>query len=216
VHAPSRSTTVVVFTGGDSVPASVGALLPDRATVIAADSGAEHALAMGRVIDVAVGDFDSLLPSSLEAVERAGARIERHPADKDRTDLEIALDGALELGAREIVVVGGHGGRLDHFLANALLLASPKYAAVSVSAFMGAGRLFVVRERLAFAGTPGQLVSLLALHEPATGVSTEGLRWELRDDTLLPGSSRGVSNEHLGTEAVVSLDSGVLVVVQPG
>ena len=96
--------------------------------VVAADSGVAHALALGLAVDVAVGDFDSLDPRVLEAVEAAGTRVERHPAAKDATDLELAIDVAVGLGAARIVVLGGHGGRLDHFLANALVLAAPQLA----------------------------------------------------------------------------------------
>jgi thiamine pyrophosphokinase len=65
-------------------------------------------------------------------------------------------------------------------------------------------------------GAPGDLVSLVPVHGPATGVTTEGLRYPLRGEDLVPGSTRGVSNVLLGTEAVVRLETGVLLAVQPG
>ena len=65
------------------------------------------------------------------------------------------------------------------------------------------------------AGAPGERLSLLAVGGPASGVTTTGLRWPLADDTLEPGSSRGVSNEFTGTEAAISLTSGVLLAIAP-
>ena len=124
------TTLAIVVTGGDPPdPDLVEALgLPvDGRVVVAADSGVAHALALGLVVDVAVGDFDSLDPGTLAAVEAAGTRVERHPVAKDATDLELALDVAIGLGVERVVVLGGHGGRLDHFLANALVLAAPQY-----------------------------------------------------------------------------------------
>ena len=99
--------------------------------VIAADSGLDHAHAPRRRGRLVVGDLDSVDPETLAAAELAGTTVERHPAAKDATDLELALLAARDRGAREIVVVGGHGGRLDHFLANALLLATPALADVA-------------------------------------------------------------------------------------
>jgi thiamine pyrophosphokinase len=113
-------------------------------------------------------------------------------------------------------VLGGHGGRLDHLLANAALLASPAYAAVDLIAHMGGARVTVVRRDADLAGAPGDLVTLLPLNGPATGVTTDGLLYPLRGEDLLPSSTRGVSNELVGAHAHVRVRGGVLLAVQPG
>ena len=106
-------------------------------TVIAADSGLGLAAALGVCADLVVGDMDSVDPAALAAAEHAGAQVQRHPVAKDATDLELALDAALALGPADVTVVGGHGGRLDHFLGNALLLAAERYAPLTIQARMG-------------------------------------------------------------------------------
>lgn len=218
MDAEQRSRTVIVVTGGDPVPARADDDLPADAFVIAADSGIDHAAALGRRVDVAVGDFDSVSPAGLAAVERSGARVERHPTAKDRTDLELALDAVLALDPApdRAVVLGGHGGRLDHLLANALLLASPAYTAVPIEARMGPARVHAVRGRIELNGRPGELVTLLAVGGPARGVRTEGLLYPLAGEDLQPGSTRGVSNQFTGPAATVTLDAGVLLAVLPG
>jgi thiamine pyrophosphokinase len=213
---PVSSETVVVFTGGDALPPGVAEGLPAHAYVIAADSGLHHALALGRRVDLIVGDLDSVSRDALASAEGAGALVERHPVAKERTDLELALDRAIELGASRVVVLGGYGGRVDHFVANALLLAAPRYASVAVEARVGAARLFVVHHTVELAGCSGDLVTLLALGGPARGVTTVGLRYPLDGETLVPGSTRGVSNELVAERARVRLDDGVLLVIQPG
>ena len=81
---------------------------------------------------------------------------------------------------------------------------------------MGGATVTVVRAGSAeLAGEPGGLISLLPVHGPACGVRTEGLRFPLRDEDLLPGLTRGVSNVFESTLARVSLRSGVLLAVQP-
>jgi thiamine pyrophosphokinase len=218
---PPATSTVVVVTGGDRPdPALLAGLgLPPAAerTVVAADSGAGHALALGFEVDVVVGDFDSLDPAALAAIEAAGAEVERHPVAKDATDLELALDTALALGPARVVVVGGHGGRLDHFLANALVLAAPRYAAVELDALVGDAVVSVLRpgREVRIAGRPGQVVTLLPVHGPAEGVRTEGLRYPLHGETLPAGTTRGVSNELVADVGTVRLDAGVVLVVRP-
>ncbi len=110
-------------------------------------------------------------------------------------------------------MVGGHGGRLDHFLANALLLASPELGDLQVEARLGDAQVFVVRRDRELHGVVGNLCTLLPLGGPATGVRTEGLRFPLCRETLEPGSTRGVSNEFLVPIARVSLDDGVLLAI---
>jgi thiamine pyrophosphokinase len=214
--APSANGTIVVVTGGDPVPAAVLARVPSDAFVIAVDSGIEHAQALGLPIGLAIGDMDSVAPGALEGAVLAGAAVERHPVAKDATDLELALDAALARQPRCIHVLGGHGGRLDHLLANALLLASPRYASVELHAHMGDAHITVVRDRATLQGARGELVTLLAVGGPVEAVHTEGLLYPLRGEDLQPGSTRGVSNELAQDPATVQIERGVLLVVQPG
>lgn len=214
--ALSANDTIVVVTGGDPVDPALLELVPADAFVIAVDSGIEHAQALRLTVGLAIGDMDSVSIEALDAAARAGASVERHPEAKDATDLELALDAALARGARRIHVLGGHGGRLDHLLANALLLAAPRYSAVELHAHMGAAHLTVVRSEATLHGTPGDLVTLLAVGGPAEGVRTEGLLYPLDGDDLLPGGTRGVSNELSHEQATVRIERGVLLAVQPG
>jgi thiamine pyrophosphokinase len=207
--------TALVVAGGDPPNPGLGAHLPHGALVIGADSGIEHAHALGLHVDIAVGDFDSVAPDELARAEEAGARVERHPRDKDATDLELALDVARDEGVHRIVVVGGHGGRADHQLANFLLLGDPRFEGVELEAWFGPAHVTVVRSRAQLVGAPGDLVSLIAIGGPARGVTTTGLRFPLHDAPLEPGSTLGVSNELLAPIAEVSLRGGVLLAVQP-
>lgn len=205
-----------MFAGGPTPAASALAALPLDARAIAADQGAEHALAAGVRLELAVGDFDSLSPATLQELERAGVRIERHPAAKDATDLELALEAALALRPERILVVGGVGGRLDHLLGELSLLASDAFADVEVDALLGDAAVAVVRGARTLTGRIGELVSLLPVHGPAVGVVSEGLEYPLRGETLEPGSTRGVSNVFSAREARVVLERGVLLAVRPG
>ena len=207
---------VIVVTGGDPVDPAHLPQWPAGALVIAADSGIDRALELGLSVDVAIGDFDSVRPGSLRRVTSDGATVEQHPAAKDATDLELAIDAALRYEPSQVLVIGGHGGRLDHLLANAMLLAAPAYATLSMVAQMGAARVTVIRDHARLTGPVGDLVTLLALLGGASGIRTEGLLYPLRDEALLPGSTRGVSNELISGTASVRIATGVVVAIQPG
>jgi thiamine pyrophosphokinase len=214
VETPPASVALV-FAGGDPVDAAVAARLPDGVFTVAADSGLEHALALGRKVDLVVGDFDSADPAAVDAAVAAGAEVRRYPAEKDQSDLELAVRAARDIGATQVIVVGGSGGRLDHLLANALLLASPSFDDIDVEALLDDTRITVIRRDARLSGSPGDLCSLLAAGGPARRVRTMGLRYPLDHEDLLPGSTRGLSNQLSEPVATISLEQGTLLAVQP-
>lgn len=205
--------TVAVVVGGNTVDPAIASQLGDVDYVIAADSGLHAAQRLGLTTDLLVGDLDSV---DHEMLDGLAARIERHPRAKDQTDIVLALDRASDARADRVIVVSGGGGRLDHALANLLVLASPRYAHVEIRAHVGSARVDVVRSRVEMTGDPGTLVSLFAVGGPASGVTTDGLRFPLRDAVLEPLSSRGVSNELIGGPASVAVADGTLLAIRPG
>lgn len=182
--------------------------------MIAADSGLDHARLLGLVPSRLVGDLDSISAEGLRWAEEMGVIIDRHPPDKDATDLELAMFAAAGM-ADELLIVDGGRGRLDQSFGNLMLLASERFAHVRLTAIVGEASIAVVRDRRDLAGAPGDPVSLFAVTSPAEGVSTRGLKWPLESSVLVPGSTLGVSNQMLGHEATVTVEVGVVLAVQP-
>ena len=183
---------VVVVASGPGPAVAV----PDGGTVVAADGGLERAAALARA-------------------EAAGTRIVRHPVAKDATDLELALDEALELGARRVLVIASAGGRLDHLAGSLLLLGSERFAGLELDALVGDALVHVVRSARTLHGTPGELLTLLPLGGDAEGVTTSGLEYPLDGETLGSGSTRGVSNVFTSAEARVTVAEGILLAIRP-
>jgi thiamine pyrophosphokinase len=184
--------------------------------VIAANGGVERAGALGLSVDMVVGDLDSTSPDVLAALARDGARIERHPEAKDATDLELALDAAAALRPRRVIVLLSGEGRLDHLVAALLTLASEKYRGLRIDAYAGDASVHVIRGKRRLDAVPGEVVSLVAVNGPAEVVVTHGLEYPLRGETLLPGTTRGVSNVFTESRALIDLQRGVLLAIRPG
>lgn len=207
-----RVTTVLVVTGGDAVPPEALEGLGPVDFVVAADSGLDHAQRLGLEPDVVIGDFDSVSDAALGAFS---GPIERHPVAKDATDLELALRHAVERDPDRIVVVGGHGGRMDHLLANALVITTvPEHIEVEWRA--GSAAVYVVHRRLDVTGTVGQTISLVPVGGDVRGVTATGVRWPLAGATLPSGSTLGVSNEFAAPLVHISVEEGTLLVILPG
>jgi thiamine pyrophosphokinase len=142
------------------------------------------------------------------------AAILEFPVAKDDTDLALGVQEAMRRGATRITLIAAlRGPRLDHGAANLLLLAAEEFSAVDLRAVDGDDELRAVRHRAVLRGLPGDLISLLALSDRCEGVHTTGLAWSLHGETLVRGSTRGVSNVLHNGRAVVSLSSGVLLLI---
>lgn len=202
--------TALILAGG--APGSTG--FDGADFVIAADSGLHRA--SGRRVDLVIGDLDSVEPKALAAAETAGADVRRHPATKNETDLELAMEAALDWGADRIVVEGGLGGRLDHLLNVASVITADRWAEAAVEWWDDDQQALVVRTKATLAGRVGETVSLVPFGGPASGITLSGFAYPLADETLLAGSGRGLSNVVTADPARISLTDGVLLVVFAG
>ncbi|MER3451888.1 MAG: thiamine diphosphokinase [Thermus sp.] len=166
-------------------------------TLWAADSGARHALELGLVPSLWLGDFDSGSGLPLKAPR------EILPVDKDLTDGEALLERALKEGAKEILLLGGVGGRLDHTLAHLLWALRAAQQGVRVELTNGLETLYpLLPGRHRFALAPGALFSLLPF--PRMRLSLKGGRWGLKGEWL--EGSRGLENRALGEVEVEVLE----------
>ncbi len=210
----------VIVVDGDPPRRGWGRLVAPGALVIAADGGALHALAEGVPVTEVVGDLDSLTDAEVAALDRAGTRVHRHPRDKESTDIELAARLTRTRAGDDfgdLLVVGGHGGRLDHALANIGVLAGPELADFRTTALLGDAvvRVAAPDQSVVVDGPPGEVVSLIPVDDQATGVATRGMRFELHHETLVPRRTRGISNRLAAPPATVSVESGRVLVIQP-
>lgn len=204
--------TILIFAGGDSPHDDLADEVPEADLVVAADSGYDLAVNNGIAVDVLVGDLDSI---ATEPIPRH-VIVERFPADKDATDLELALRRVMSERPSRVVVVGGSGGRVDHELATASLLCSHLWNDIDELDWVTSrGWSYVVRGRRRIHGDVGATISLIPMGGPALGVTTKGLKWRLKGATLEHGTTHGVSNAFSGPVADIVVSRGCLLVVVP-
>lgn len=217
-HFGDRRWTVVVVGGGPlSDRAAAAATAVGHGSVIAADSGLDHAIAVGLTPTNLVGDLDSISAAGRMWAYAHGLEIDEHPTAKDLTDTELALAAAAAAPADGLLVVGGVGDRLDHLLGVLLALGGAAAATFSdVRAIIGDNEFVVVHahHRHELRLEAGRTFSVLALHGPCRGVQLHGARWNLDGADLTATEARGLSNIADGTIAV-SLEHGTLTVVIP-
>jgi thiamine pyrophosphokinase len=205
---------VVIFANG---------LLPDLAAakrligpgepLLAADAGASHILKMGLLPSLVVGDLDSLPAEDLKKLKSAGVRMVSYPRSKDLTDLELAINFALEDGFHKLLIVAAFGGRLDMTLSNLSLLTRPDLLELEVSMDDGVEAAFFIQREAYISGSAGDIVSLIPWEGPVEVESTTGLRWPLADVLVHSYETRTISNEMLDNHAAIRIKSGLLLCI---
>jgi thiamine pyrophosphokinase len=208
------SRRAVLFVNGEiSDPARARQQLAADDVYIAVDGGIRHAFALGVAPAVLIGDLDSIPDGTLSDPRLATARILQFPPDKDQTDLELALDYAVAEDYSRILILGGLGGRTDQTLANLSLLLRNDLRAREIRFDDGREEALMITREAELAGSPGDTVSLLPFGNDVIGISTDGLDFPLREETLLASRTRGVSNRLTGSRARITIRKGSLLCI---
>ena len=207
--------TIIFVNGAVSDYGALARWVQAGDTIICADGGVTHCMALGYRPQVVVGDMDSVDPDTLHRLAADGVELERHPRHKDQTDLELALERALRDGADEVLILGALGGRLDQALANILILAQrPWPVPIAVAEGNQVASILHGGETVTLRGSRGSTVSLIPLSNEVTGVTYSGLEYDLTDATISLGSTRAVSNVVSESPATISISTGLALIVQ--
>jgi thiamine pyrophosphokinase len=178
--------------------------------VIAADAGLRYLEQACIGSDLVIGDFDSL------------QHIPRHPnvrkleAEKDDTDMLAAVREGMKLGYERFHIYCGMGGRIDHTLANLQLLAFLSQSGKRGFLFDKANVITAITDQtLAFREIASGVISIFSCTDKSTGVTLQGLKYELNNAVLTNTFPLGVSNEFTGQESAVTVKDGTLLIVMP-
>jgi thiamine pyrophosphokinase len=205
---------IVIFANGELPDINKArTILRDDDYIICADGGTRHASSLDLKPALVIGDMDSAESSLLQKLQADGVSIERYPRDKNETDLELAINKAIELNPKEIVIIAALGGRIDQALANIALLSDVRLFMFDIRLDDGVEEIFFCRDQVQVHGGSGAIVSLIPWQGAVTGIQTENLRWSVDNETLHPDKTRGISNEMTDDVASIKISSGMLLIV---
>jgi thiamine pyrophosphokinase len=208
----------VVAGGPEEAPELLSPDLFRGALVLAADGGWRLCRDLGVKATLVIGDMDTLFPEEVARAEAEGSEIRRYPADKDQSDLELAILAAHQMGARSMTLLGALGGQWDHCLLNLL-------APLSLCHSLGVwARLLTARAEIYLVPPgsyllcvqPGTRVSLAALSSRVEGLTLDGFLYPLSQASLERRQTLGLANAVLDGQARLSLASGELLLTIVG
>lgn len=207
-------TAIVVCNGSICDYSYYKKYFEDAELVVCVDGGASHLKKFGIKPDILLGDFDSIKPEDLDYYKDLNVEVLKYGSDKDYTDTEIAVDILIERGFDDIVIIGGTGTRLDHSLANIFLLKKIMDRGLKGRIVNEKNEIFLASGYVRLEREEGLKITLLPLTQEVTGITTKGLLYPLKDERLVMGEGRGVSNEFADSFGEVFTKSGILMVVK--
>ncbi|MFC2145514.1 thiamine diphosphokinase, partial [Actinomycetota bacterium] len=184
--------------------------------VICADGGASNALKMGLMPDIVIGDMDSIKFGVKEEIRNKSTKtryISTSP-EKDESDTQLAVEYALGLDVKKIIITGAVGDRIDHTLANIILLSSPGLEDIDARILTDNSDMFIVRRSVTIDGAPGKTITLISLSPYTYFTGTSGIKYGLKEEKLIFSPVRGLSNEFIDKKAKLDIRDGTLLVIR--
>ncbi|MGB4437982.1 MAG: thiamine diphosphokinase [Sedimentibacter sp.] len=201
-------TTLIIGNGNDASKSYIENLNIDY--VICADGGLEKAANLGVVPNVILGDFDSVDPDVLGEYQSMNIETKKFPTEKDYTDMELSIEFAVENGFKNIVLIGATGSRLDHSMANIMLLEKYFNLGVNIEIIDNNNKIQIISDNtdLYLDHKENYFVSIVPITDLISGLTLEGFKFPLDDVIVKRGSTLCVSNEIIKNKGRVLLKKG--------
>lgn len=208
---------VIIVTGGNidsSTLLNVIKMFPD-AFKIGVDHGLDAMDIYNITPDLAIGDFDSANLATKEYYKNLENTILLNPM-KDYTDTHVAVQYALEHGAKQIILVGATGTRQDHVQGNFALLKLCRMQGVDAIIYDAHNKIQMIHKELTLYKSKqyGKYVSLIPYSDIVTGITLTGFVYELQGATMIKEETIGISNEMREEECHITIEDGYLMVME--
>ncbi|NLO22027.1 MAG: thiamine diphosphokinase [Syntrophomonadaceae bacterium] len=188
-------------------------ILSSADRIICADGGANYAQILGVMPDCIIGDLDSISIKTKNFYAVQGVSFQQYPRRKDFTDMQLALQVAAGMEAKEIILLGSQGGRLDHSLSN--LYSGIDYVRnnIEIIHYSPSCTIYLLTGQMSLSGQVGDLVSLLPLGGEVQGVNIRGFAYPLENALLQCENPYAISNVLVNETAKIQIARGVLAVL---
>jgi len=202
----TRSSIALIANGHCTLSVEQERDLKKISVLMAVDGGIHHCIKLGLIPTIYVGDLDSASEQDLSHFPKIKTYI--YAKEKDKTDLQLAIELALE-SHDFLQVFGALGGRIDHSLFNLILLTRfPE----KIEFLSKEETVFLIKGQKQMPVSPDTIISLMPINGPVYGVTTRGLKWELKDAKLNKHFT-SLSNLSLGPEIFISVGTGDLLCI---
>jgi thiamine pyrophosphokinase len=204
----------IIVTGGNKPSKKLlNSYIKSGDLIIGADKGSEYLYDYEIMPNIILGDFDSISEEKLKKIEEKQVEIIKFPPEKDYTDTEIAIMGAIKRGADTIYLFGGLGTRADHSLGNIGLLLTTKNKGARLLIVDDHNKMYLADKNMSLNGSQGEIISFHALSDVVKGFEIRGAKYNLNSYDMHLLDPRAVCNEFIDTPINIKYESGELLII---
>ncbi|OGG00272.1 thiamine diphosphokinase [Candidatus Gottesmanbacteria bacterium RIFCSPHIGHO2_02_FULL_39_14] len=182
--------------------------------VIAADSASLWLINHGIKPNLAIGDFDSLSANDFNFIKKRIHHIKIFPPVKNYTDMHLAVKEVLKIKPDKVIIIGGTGSRLDHFLANVILLDLFLKEKIPAKILDLNNEIRLCNGRIDLSKTAQFPFLSIIPFSSAVYVSTTGCRFEIKNKKIRRGETVGLSNEVIRDKCRITVNKGKIILIR--
>ncbi len=177
--------------------------------VICADGGLEKAEKLDLTPNIIIGDLDSVNKLVLKKYLDMNIEIIKYPSEKNCTDMELAIEHAVEKGFKNIILIGATGSRLDHTIANIMLIEKYYKKGIHIHVIDNNNLIQIVTNSIEIINKKDYFVSIVPITDSIEVVSLIGFKYPLINVKVKRGSTLCVSNQIINEKGTIILGKGV-------
>lgn len=206
---------VIFINGNLSDLSQVKRIITKKDCLIAADGGIKHILKLRLIPQIIIGDLDSTSLALQKKLKNFKMEWIKYPTKKNKTDFELAVDFSLKRKFQEIIIFGIFGDRIDHFLANIFLLTKIqiKNKLIKIKIIEGKKEIYILNKTIIINGKVGDEISIIPIVDKLEGVTTHGLEYQLKNEVLMFGSTKGISNVQTSNSTKIEAKKGIAIII---
>lgn len=178
--------------------------------VVGVDSGTDYLYKLFLIPNLIIGDLDSINPKTLDRAKKDNTEILDFEVDKDKTDFELTLEYLKNNDYKNITIIGGESGDLDHLFGNLLSIAA--FHNKENIEWKQSNQNIIFPDSELINTESGKFFSLVPLSNLA-GVSIDGARWNIKNESIQYGSTKTLRNITSGDILKIRVDSGVYCLI---
>lgn len=199
-----QEPALIIANGESCSNELLGQLLEWSPFVVVLDGAINRVIDLNIKIDVLLGDFDSM-NHALEVIQNQQPVKVIHTPDQDKTDLQKGIEYLIERGFEAVNIIWATGRRADHNLSNVTDLVRYNNK-IRIVLFDDYSKIFQLPKRYQkwyTANTPLSIMPVGTVH----GITTQGLLYNMNEDTLTLGYRTSSSNS-AAADGMVLIEHG--------
>ena len=173
--------------------------------IIAVDSGIKHIYNLSLEPSILVGDLDSISKEDYQKVVEANINIDSYQKNKENTDFELSLNKIENPDNKNIFIIGGEGGDIDHMLSVFFIISHKEFYKNII--WLYGKQTILFKNNISLEIGSNVNFSLIPLTD-LKSLSIKGAKWELKNEDVESGHSLTLRNQTKGELLNISCEEG--------